>query len=412
MLISTTPTNPSDSMCITEKLTESLDVEALMARTDELEKECQRLRLNLRPNRIVALIDGDGCIFEFERIAQGRTGGLEAARCLAAGIRQQFKVGPHRPLSVYVFLNKSGLKSTLNKLHINSEWDDLDKFMVGFNQASAGFIMVDVGWNKEAADAKIKALLEKEISCPQTEFLVFGGCHDAGYVPNLSTHIVEGFESKIYLLTGYNECASQIKDLNLPTFQIYDLFIPEKIEVTRSYTPSPSPAPSANDFEFDMDEASPAPDYLTPDYFIPVTRRRRADSSASYASSVNSCASTYSDCAKSAPNCGAVAIPPSTAMRAIDASRPVWKLYYLSSAGCNNPECYNSHKYTLTDVELYNLREYARKKVCSSANNLGDCPRGEDCIYGHKCPKLSSCHFQKLGKCRFKAKGMHTPDNM
>ena len=67
---------------------------------------------------------------------------------------------------------------------------------MGFNQAAERFMMVDVGSEKEAADAKIKgrcstsirvrtvthwfhlffpALLEDEIRLPQTEKIIFGG---------------------------------------------------------------------------------------------------------------------------------------------------------------------------------------------------------------------------------------------
>jgi hypothetical protein len=58
-------------------------------------------------------------------------------------------------LWVQVYLNQNGLAETLasRKLCTVAQFDD---FVVGFNQSSPLFSIVDVGSGKEAADAKIK----------------------------------------------------------------------------------------------------------------------------------------------------------------------------------------------------------------------------------------------------------------
>jgi hypothetical protein len=63
-----------------------------------------------------------------------------------------------------VYLNKSGLAETVaNKGFCTL--DEFDDFVIGFNQASPLFSVVDVGNGKEAADAKIKGELQLGRRC-------------------------------------------------------------------------------------------------------------------------------------------------------------------------------------------------------------------------------------------------------
>jgi len=93
-------------------------------------------------------------------------------------------------LCVYIFLNKRGLCDAYSRFGFPQAKAKFEDFMIGFNQATERFMMVDVGGAKEAADAKIKgentdgrnsvaerttALLEDEIKLPQTEKIIFGG---------------------------------------------------------------------------------------------------------------------------------------------------------------------------------------------------------------------------------------------
>lgn len=77
----------------------------------------------------------------------------------------------------------------------------------------------------------VLAILESEIRLPQTDSIIFGGCHDNGYVPALRSHITSGFRNKIILLQGYDEIAAGISGLNLPLLTIPGLFLPEKIQI-------------------------------------------------------------------------------------------------------------------------------------------------------------------------------------
>jgi len=178
-----------------------------------LEKERDDLLAQSKGNRIVTLIDGDGTIFRSTLIEAGRQGGHHAALTLTDSITQYLhaNVGANQyQIWVYVFFNKGGLYSIL-PFDVRNKLED---FIVGFNQASERFMMVDVGAGKEAADAKVKGLLETEIRLPQTEKIVFGGSHDNGYVTTLRSQMTSGLKSKLIILQGYAEIASGIEELN------------------------------------------------------------------------------------------------------------------------------------------------------------------------------------------------------
>ena len=110
----------------------------------------------LQPCRIAVLIDGDGAIFNVDLIAEGQPGGHRAASMLSESIKQQFPGRPHLEISVYAFLNKHGLAQTFGRNSKYEAKNKLGEFMTGFNQASERFIIADVGYAKEGADAKIK----------------------------------------------------------------------------------------------------------------------------------------------------------------------------------------------------------------------------------------------------------------
>ncbi|KAJ2926777.1 hypothetical protein H1R20_g10300, partial [Candolleomyces eurysporus] len=163
---------------------------------------------------------------------KGQEGGHKAASMLAEGIMRHLPNRNSHQLWVYGFLNKRGLSDTFSRFSEQQARLKLDDFMIGFNQSTERFIMVDVGGAKEAADAKIKALFEAEIRLPQTECIIFAGCHDNGYVTTLRSHITSGSRDKLILLQSYDEVASGIGALNLPIISIPYLFINQKLAPT------------------------------------------------------------------------------------------------------------------------------------------------------------------------------------
>lgn len=112
------------------------------------------------------MIDGDGAIFNVDLIAEGQTGGHKAASMLSDSIKHQFPGRPHLEISVYAFFNQFGLAAKFGRISKYEAKNSLGEFMTGFNQASERFIIADVGYAKEGADAKIKGQLLIELCRP------------------------------------------------------------------------------------------------------------------------------------------------------------------------------------------------------------------------------------------------------
>ena len=76
--------------------------------------------------------------------------------------------------------------------------------------------------------------------------IISAGCHDNGYVTSIRSQITAGFKHKLILLQGYSDMATGIKDLDLPSFNIPELFMPEKLVVppfTQFKPPQPMSLP-------------------------------------------------------------------------------------------------------------------------------------------------------------------------
>jgi len=141
------------------------------------EKQKETLEKQPQASRVVVLLDGDGAIFVPQLIALGQAGGHKAASQLSQSIKEyiySFDESRQFQLSVYIFFNKRGLADTFNRYSYHSARGRLDDFVMGFNQSTERFMMVDVGNGKEAADSKIKAFLEDEARSPQTYKIIFG----------------------------------------------------------------------------------------------------------------------------------------------------------------------------------------------------------------------------------------------
>lgn len=368
----------------------------------KLENEALENQIKLyQGHRIVTILDGDGAIFSPSLINQGTLGGREAARILCSGVLEYVKsnYGPNQyQLSVFIFLNKRGLRDTLGRTgHVIAK-QQLGNFLRGFNQATERFLVVDVGDGKEVADAKVKTHLEDTIQFPQTCKVVFGGCHDNGYATSLRSHITAGFKEKLILLKSYEETATDIAALNLPLLTIPNLFLPEKL-LNPPCTPpglnSRISPPSGLSFES-------LPTGPT-DYSRAVRAGRRIPTP----ELDSNCSTTSED---ESPD---VYLPPTSQKRHLTPGLPLSKhkpppctMFYL--ANCKFGQgCKYGHDYLL-DAEGYEeLKQNAKKKPCPSTNQNEFCGWGDSCCYGHYCPNATKCVYQKLGKCNFKGADMH-----
>ncbi|OBZ79299.1 hypothetical protein A0H81_00772 [Grifola frondosa] len=229
-----------------EELERELSVwkSALKAADEEktmLSRTALRLERNMGSLRednplILCLIDGDGNIFSSDLITMGQAG-RQAAMLLTKGLTDHLASIDPADVStpsrgqvwLTIYCNKSGLLDTL----INNEIctaEEFEAFVLGFNQASPLFSIVDAGSGKEAADSKIKECLRVFTRFPQTSRVFFGGAHDNGYTSTLNYLQNEGLLDKVTLLRGYKDLAYEIKNLNLPFLEIEGIFMPRKLQ--------------------------------------------------------------------------------------------------------------------------------------------------------------------------------------
>lgn len=129
---------------------------------------------------MLCLIDGDGNIFSPDLITRGQAGGRQAAMLLTKGLMDHLTsinnsetAHGRGQLWLTIYCNKSGLLETLIQNDVCST-EQFETFVVGFNQASPLFSIMDVGTGKEAADAKIKGMcLYRRLRFSQLQKFIF-----------------------------------------------------------------------------------------------------------------------------------------------------------------------------------------------------------------------------------------------
>ncbi|KAG8875531.1 hypothetical protein FRB97_005050 [Tulasnella sp. 331] len=138
----------------------------LKGENEDLAVQLEELRPALRASEnekslVVCLIDGDGAIFHEDLLTNGKEGGHEAAGLLGQGLVKQFEQSSRpvpREIKTMIFINMEGLGRTLERNSVCTT-RDFGQFVVGFNEASPLFSIVDCGYDKEAAVAKLKGML-------------------------------------------------------------------------------------------------------------------------------------------------------------------------------------------------------------------------------------------------------------
>ena len=149
------------------------------------------------------IIDGDGALFTDDLLAKGETGGTDAAHQLQKHITKYTEDVcsdmnvEHARTFVYLAINMAGMASSLEKTGVLKSKNDLAPFMRAFCLAQPLYSVVDVGHGKERADHKCRQLFDAMVRVPQCKHVIFGPCHDAGYVTVLESY--KSYASKISL---------------------------------------------------------------------------------------------------------------------------------------------------------------------------------------------------------------------
>ncbi|KAH7411790.1 hypothetical protein DE146DRAFT_254622 [Phaeosphaeria sp. MPI-PUGE-AT-0046c] len=139
---------------------------------------------------VLALIDGDGAMFQDALLqAAGGDGGSEAASRLYHAIRDHVASlhgnSANWPVMVQIYLSLDKLAVKLAQVGLLRTPSELRAFAQRFSINQPLFSIIDVGQGKERADHKIKEMLRTFSNNPTCRHIVFGGCHDSGYLINL-----------------------------------------------------------------------------------------------------------------------------------------------------------------------------------------------------------------------------------
>ncbi|RMZ67131.1 c-x8-c-x5-c-x3-h type zinc finger [Pyrenophora seminiperda CCB06] len=139
---------------------------------------------------VLALIDGDGAIFQDALLqAAGGDGGSEAASRLYHAIRAHvaslYNNSANWHIMVQICLSLDKLAMKLASIGLLRSPQEFRAFAQSFNVNQPLFSIIDVGQGKERADHKIKEMLRTFSDNPTCRHIIFGGCHDAGYLVNL-----------------------------------------------------------------------------------------------------------------------------------------------------------------------------------------------------------------------------------
>ncbi|BGP19242.1 hypothetical protein JCM10213v2_007329 [Rhodosporidiobolus nylandii] len=367
-------------------------------------------QLDAGDNIVYCVLDGDGCLPFRSFVQQGRDGGREWAKMLVKKVTEFAElqgVDGQLTVVVQIMLNKYGLSKVYNSCSIADD-TTFSNFLAGLNAAHSLISVIDVGAQKEAADAKINAsirLYSKLQACK----LVLAGCtHDGGYAhlfSSLETDSPAQF-AKLTLVKSYAEPAFEIKRLALRSVAFEGLFEQKKLvswsQVGPPQTPGrkKSPSPAAALERAASGAATPVaatPGPATSGYKTPKTVKKSAVKVAEY----------------NKENIAAAPTPTKRViLRPIDPKKPLSKQsppccnqHYLAPPCLNGATCKYAHDYLLNPTQLLTLRKDAKKSPCVYA--LKNKPCKNDCFAGHFCPFKETCRYGLT--CRFNQPGMHPP---
>jgi len=321
---------------------------------------------------ILCVINADENVFTRELLLQGQQGGRTAAQHLTQAVaeylvNEDVHIFGRLSFWITVFYNRLELTDHLKGNDVCT-MEQFDAFSSGFSQASGRFLMVDVGFNKEAVDLKIKEYLVTFTRIPQTlkVFLAGGNSDVSGYMSTFSALEKEQLLGKVVRLSNSEDLEEANSTLpSLPRLVLDGLFMKDK---------------------------------------LPRVVTNLAPLSVGPVSTVTT-------------NGGLISpqSPARTGGRIIDPSLPLHRQnpppcneYYLMTCSKGSSVCRYSHDYVLNPEQISCLASNAKKAPCNWLKNGVQCPYGTKCCWGHVCPNGSKCFHLGKGKCWFKGEGMHT----
>ncbi|KAF1823683.1 uncharacterized protein K489DRAFT_394208 [Dissoconium aciculare CBS 342.82] len=344
-------------------------------------------------NFAVALIDGDGALFQDYLYKQGTNGGAEAAGLLHTEIQSHLQtiypdgnVGDWN-IVVQVFCNLQGLTAALLRAGIISNHTDLSEFGRSFGLARPLFNFIDVGTGKERADHKIRETLRLYLPISQCKHVLFAPCHDNGYLPVLESYRMDpAMKTRITLVEtkprepGYAKLGFGM--ISMPNvFRSDDIVVP-----TRSIVMPTVPKALAT---------RPTP----PSSIAHTANSEKSASSAPINNVTNGATGSWATVGKSG-----------AATKTIDISsqKPQKNKYLLLNAYDERLDEPLPRPDPLAEARFADTVKQHGKNLCNAHHLSGHCPAGEWCDYAH-LKKLTQGEMLVL---KHKSRGRQCPKKL
>ncbi|EME38706.1 hypothetical protein DOTSEDRAFT_180554 [Dothistroma septosporum NZE10] len=169
---------------------------------------------------VLVLVDGDGYVFNDDLISGGIEGGSKAAQQLENAMKRSLMVKGLEDcrILVRVYANLSGLSRAGSKEKLcGAEKRSLGAFAASFNRSNDLFDFVDAGEQKDSVSLKLRAQFRQFVDNAQCRHIFFAGCHDIGYMSDLTKHANK--HDRITLLRNH-AFQEEFHQLGLPDEQL------------------------------------------------------------------------------------------------------------------------------------------------------------------------------------------------
>ncbi|KAF2734178.1 hypothetical protein EJ04DRAFT_249625 [Polyplosphaeria fusca] len=358
------------------------------------------MQLQVESNSFVlALIDGDGAIFKDALLANGANGGSEAASILSQAIRNhlaQIYVNASWPIMAHIYLSLDKLAMILTRAGVLKHPQELRQFAQSFSVNQPLFSIIDVGQGKERADYRIKEMLRTFSDNPTCRHIIFGGCHDQGYLLNLDQYKHSEKASRITLMETTPAAKGFAELPNFKKTRFGDVFRQIPLTVDNAYSPlqmqaQPAPppqplpqpiAPPTRTLSKPSPVASPAPPEPAPVTASPAT------TSSSLAGQVSdSGGNSWSTVSKTGVQNNNISI-------ALNKNNPKKKyIYYNKNNQRLDEPLPNRDRNALDAIEQRMAK--AGRNLCNNWHLSGTCHNGDFCRFLH-APKLTAAELIAL----------------
>ncbi|KAH8689595.1 hypothetical protein BGW36DRAFT_365364 [Talaromyces proteolyticus] len=198
------------------------EAETLKRRLEELQKSVEASSFVL----VLIDADGDGYIFKdkyYQTVDGGRKAALDFRELIREYLKKEQPDMSNLPVMVKAFANGDGLSKLLVKGNIIKSPSSLTDFAKGFSQAYDTCDFVLVGSGKDRADVKIKGFFEQFVRNPTCSHVIFGACHDNGYVRVLEEYEQKVFANRVTLLRSF-DTGKEFTGLKFPYIQMEKIF--------------------------------------------------------------------------------------------------------------------------------------------------------------------------------------------